>query len=127
MIEASGYPAFSAFPVTGPATSPVRPIATTTGSVRVTLTGADFVVQVQVSNARATNVPEHLFIPPEPSWETVATVQPADEPPLTPQTRGLLFLQSLLGNFLFTVCMIYGVSLTSATSAGVSGLISPCL
>ena len=49
--------------------------------------------------------------------------KPADEPPLTPQTRGLLFLQSLLGNFLFTVCMIYGVSLTSATSAGVSG---PC-
>ena len=45
--------------------------------------------------------------------------KPADEPPLTPQTRGLLFLQSLLGNFLFTVCMIYGVSLTSATSAGV--------
>ncbi len=40
--------------------------------------------------------------------------KPADEPPLTPQTRGLLFLQSLLGNFLFTVCMIYGVSLTSA-------------
>lgn len=45
--------------------------------------------------------------------------KPADEPPLSPQTRGLLFLQSLLGNFLFTVCMIYGVSLTSATSAGV--------
>ncbi|MHA7600694.1 DMT family transporter [Alicycliphilus sp. T452] len=45
--------------------------------------------------------------------------RPAQEAPLTAQTRGLLFLQSLLGNFLFTVCMIYGVSLTSATSAGV--------
>jgi drug/metabolite transporter (DMT)-like permease len=45
--------------------------------------------------------------------------RPAQEEPLTAQTRGLLFLQSLLGNFLFTVCMIYGVSLTSATSAGV--------
>ena len=45
--------------------------------------------------------------------------KPADEPPMTPQIRALLFLQSLLGNFLFTVCMIYGVSLTSATSAGV--------
>ena len=45
--------------------------------------------------------------------------KPADEPALAPQTRALLFLQSLLGNFLFTVCMIYGVSLTSATSAGV--------
>ena len=45
--------------------------------------------------------------------------KPHQEPPLTRQTQGLLFLQSLLGNFLFTVCMIYGVSLTSATSAGV--------
>ena len=42
-----------------------------------------------------------------------------DEPPMTTQTRGLLFLQSLFGNFLFTICMISGVSLTSATSAGV--------
>ena len=45
--------------------------------------------------------------------------KPADEPPLDARTRWLLFLHSLLGNFLFTVCMIYGVSLTSATSAGV--------
>mgnify|MGYP003581892947 FL=1 len=45
--------------------------------------------------------------------------KPADEPPLTPQVRRLLFLESFLGNFLFTVCMIYGVSLTSAVSAGV--------
>lgn len=44
--------------------------------------------------------------------------KPAGEPPMTAQTRGLLFLQSLLGNFLFTICMIYGVSLTGATSAG---------
>lgn len=45
--------------------------------------------------------------------------KPGDEPPLSKRTLGLLFLQSLLGNFLFTICMIYGVSLTSATSAGV--------
>lgn len=45
--------------------------------------------------------------------------KPADEAPLPAHTIGLLFLQSLLGNFLFTVCMIYGVSMTSATSAGV--------
>ncbi|RYH69287.1 MAG: DMT family transporter [Alcaligenaceae bacterium] len=45
--------------------------------------------------------------------------KPADEPPLQSRTRALLFLHSFLGNFLFTVCMIYGVSLTSATSAGV--------
>ncbi|WP_370540346.1 DMT family transporter [Acidovorax sp. ACV01] len=46
--------------------------------------------------------------------------KPVDEPPLTPQTRRLLFLQSFLGNFLFTICMIYGVSLTDAVSAGVT-------
>ena len=45
--------------------------------------------------------------------------KPADEPPLSAQTRGLLFLESLFGNFLFTLCMITGVSLTSAVAAGV--------
>ena len=45
--------------------------------------------------------------------------KPASEPPLTPRTRRLLFLESFLGNFLFTVCMITGVTLTSAVSAGV--------
>ncbi|WP_339091465.1 DMT family transporter [Variovorax paradoxus] len=42
-----------------------------------------------------------------------------DEPPMTPRTRGLVFLESFLGNFLFSICMLYGVSLTSAVSAGV--------
>lgn len=46
--------------------------------------------------------------------------KPADEPLLTPQTKRLLFLESFLGNFLFTICMIYGVSLTDAVSAGVT-------
>ena len=41
------------------------------------------------------------------------------EPPISRQTRGLLFLESFFGNFLFTLCMITGVSLTSAVSAGV--------
>ncbi len=45
--------------------------------------------------------------------------RPAHEAPLTPRTRGLLFLESFLGNFLFSVCMLYGVSMTSAVSAGV--------
>lgn len=45
--------------------------------------------------------------------------RPRDEAPLTPRTRGLLFLESFLGNFLFSVCMLYGVSMTSAVSAGV--------
>lgn len=41
------------------------------------------------------------------------------EPPLAPATRRLLFWESFLGNFLFSVCMLYGVALTSALSAGV--------
>jgi drug/metabolite transporter (DMT)-like permease len=45
--------------------------------------------------------------------------KPANEPPMTPRTRRLLFLESFLGNFLFSICMLYGVSLTSAISAGV--------
>lgn len=45
--------------------------------------------------------------------------KPAEEAPLSPQTRRLLFLESFLGNFLFSVCMLFGVSMTSAVSAGV--------
>lgn len=45
--------------------------------------------------------------------------RPADEPPMTMHTRGLVFLESFLGNFMFSICMLYGVSLTSAVSAGV--------
>lgn len=46
--------------------------------------------------------------------------KPEQEPPLSPQTRRLLFLESFLGNFLFTLCMLYGVSMTSALTAGVT-------
>ncbi|MBX3610272.1 MAG: DMT family transporter [Hydrogenophaga sp.] len=45
--------------------------------------------------------------------------KPANEAPLAPRTRGLLFLESFLGNFLFSICMLYGVSLTTAVAAGV--------
>lgn len=45
--------------------------------------------------------------------------KPADEPPLSQRTRRLLFLESFLGNFLFSICMLFGVSLTTAVSAGV--------
>ena len=45
--------------------------------------------------------------------------KPPNEVPMSPATRRLVFLESLLGNFLFTICMLYGVSLTSAVSAGV--------
>lgn len=45
--------------------------------------------------------------------------RPADELPLSARTHGLLFLESFLGNFLFTLCMLSGMRLTSALSAGV--------
>jgi len=45
--------------------------------------------------------------------------KPPGEPPMSPRTRRLLLLESFLGNFLFTLCMISGVKLTNAVSAGV--------
>jgi drug/metabolite transporter (DMT)-like permease len=38
---------------------------------------------------------------------------------LSAHDRRLLFWESFLGNFLFSVCMLYGVAMTSALSAGV--------
>jgi drug/metabolite transporter (DMT)-like permease len=45
--------------------------------------------------------------------------KPPGEAPMTRQTRQLVFLESFLGNFLFSICMLFGVSMTSAVSAGV--------
>ncbi len=45
--------------------------------------------------------------------------RPLDEAAMTRRTRQLVFLESFLGNFLFSLCMLFGVSLTSAVSAGV--------
>ncbi|EGF30671.1 transmembrane like protein [Oxalobacteraceae bacterium IMCC9480] len=45
--------------------------------------------------------------------------KPAMELPLSRPMRRLVFLESFFGNFLFTLCMITGVSMTSAVSAGV--------
>jgi drug/metabolite transporter (DMT)-like permease len=41
------------------------------------------------------------------------------EPALTRHDRWLLFWESFLGNFLFSICMLFGVALTSAVAAGV--------
>ena len=41
------------------------------------------------------------------------------EAALSRHDRRLMFWESFLGNFLFSICMLYGVSLTSAVSAGV--------
>ena len=45
--------------------------------------------------------------------------RPAHEAPMTRATQRLLFLESFLGNFLFSISMLFGVSMTSAVSAGV--------
>lgn len=43
----------------------------------------------------------------------------AHEAALTPHDRRLLFWESFLGNFLFSICMLFGVQATSAVAAGV--------
>lgn len=45
--------------------------------------------------------------------------RPMSEPPLQAQSKRLIFLASFLGNFLFSLCMLFGVSLSSAVAAGV--------
>jgi drug/metabolite transporter (DMT)-like permease len=41
------------------------------------------------------------------------------EAPLSPHDRQLMFWESFLGNFLFSICMLFGVAVTSALAAGV--------
>ncbi|HEY4318411.1 MAG TPA: DMT family transporter [Herbaspirillum sp.] len=45
--------------------------------------------------------------------------KPPQEPPMPRRIKRLLFLESFIGNFLFTLCMIVGITLTSAASAAV--------
>ena len=45
--------------------------------------------------------------------------KPVDELPMSGRIRRLLFLESFLGNFLFSIFMLFGVSMTSALAAGV--------
>ena len=45
--------------------------------------------------------------------------RPVDVAPLGPHDRRLLFLESFLGNFLFSICMLFGIALSSALAAGV--------
>jgi drug/metabolite transporter (DMT)-like permease len=45
--------------------------------------------------------------------------KPPTEAPLSAHTKRLLFLESFLGNFLFSICMLFGVSMTTAVAAGV--------
>jgi drug/metabolite transporter (DMT)-like permease len=41
------------------------------------------------------------------------------EAPLAPHDRVLLFWESFLGNFLFSICMLFGIALSTALAAGV--------
>lgn len=50
---------------------------------------------------------------------TWAQRQP-DEPRLAGSARQLLFWESFIGNFLFSICMLYGVAMTSALAAGLA-------
>lgn len=43
----------------------------------------------------------------------------AGELPLTANEKRQLFLMSFFGNFLFSICMLYGIRLSTATAAGV--------
>lgn len=45
--------------------------------------------------------------------------RPPDEPPMSRRTKWLVFVESFIGNFMFSICMLFGVSMTSAVSAGV--------
>ena len=45
--------------------------------------------------------------------------RPASETPLARHDRVLLFFESFLGNFLFSICMLYGVAMSTALAAGV--------
>lgn len=45
--------------------------------------------------------------------------KPPTEAPLSTQTKWLLFLESFLGNFLFSICMLYGMRHTTAVAAGI--------
>jgi drug/metabolite transporter (DMT)-like permease len=45
--------------------------------------------------------------------------KPASEAPLDARSKRLLFLESFLGNFLFSICMLFGLRQSSAVVAGV--------
>jgi drug/metabolite transporter (DMT)-like permease len=42
------------------------------------------------------------------------------EPALDKRSRRLVFLESFFGNFLFSICMLFGVSMSTALAAGVT-------
>ena len=63
----------------------------------------------------------------QPTWQVASKLRSrarslrreSTDAPLSARDRKLLFLESFFGNFLFSVFMLWGVSLTSALAAGV--------
>lgn len=53
--------------------------------------------------------------------------KPAYEKPLSPKVHLLVFLESLFGNFLFTLCMVAGVAMTNAITASVTMAAMPAV
>lgn len=98
---------------------PTRPIAYLCLALSMSLVGS----YVALSKPLAAALPVFLLAWLRFGIGAVAMLRwlkkPANELPMTPQTKRLVFLESFLGNFLFSICMLFGVSMTSAVSAGV--------
>lgn len=84
-IEQTQVPGFTAYPAPAGTTGPIRPIDTTTSTVRTTLIGSSFVVDIQISNAQDSTTPPHLYVPPDNSFETFRRVVATDFPTDIPQ------------------------------------------
>ncbi len=99
--------------------APSRPLAFACLALSMTLVGS----YVALSKPLAAAIPVFLLAWLRFGIGALAMLhwlrKPPHEAPLSPRTRRLLFLESFLGNFLFSICMLFGVSLTSAVSAGV--------
>src|SRR3954464_1265741 len=99
--------------------APSRPLAYACLALSMALVGS----YVALSRPLVAALPVFLLAWLRFAIGAVATLhwlrRPEREQPLTAATHRLLFLESLLGNFLFSICMLFGVSMTSAVSAGV--------
>jgi drug/metabolite transporter (DMT)-like permease len=98
---------------------PSRPVAYACLALSMSLVGS----YVALSKPLAAAIPVFLLAWLRFAIGGVAVLhwlrKPAGEAPLTPRTKRLLFLESFLGNFLFSIFMLHGVSMTSAVSAGI--------
>ena len=101
-------------------TAPSKPLAYTYLALSMAMAGA----YVALSKPLAAALPVLLLAWLRFGIGVVAMAhwlkRPPGEAPLSRQARWLLFLESFFGNFLFTICMITGVSMTGAVAASVT-------